>query len=61
MIIYIIRRHDLNAHEGDDGIYDILRDENRANKLLNELNANPYYKRMGINNFTYYIEEWEVE
>ena len=61
MKVYLVRATDYNAHEGDDGVFNVFKNKAEADKYVEQLNDNPRYRRQGISNYTYYVEEWEVE
>jgi hypothetical protein len=61
MKVYLVRAQDSNAHEGDDGVFNVFKNKSDADKYVERLNDNPHYRRQGISNYTYYVEEWEVE
>lgn len=61
MKVYLVRSSDSNAHEGDDDVRNVFKNKAKADKYVQQLNDDPRYRRQGISNYTYYVEEWEVE
>lgn len=61
MKVYLVRANDSDAHEGDDNVFNVFQNKSNANKYVEQLNDNPRYRRQGISNYTFYVEEWEVE
>lgn len=61
MKVYLVRASDANAHEGSADVRNVFKNKSHADNYVESLNDNPYYRRQGIGNYTYYVEEWEVE